>query len=157
MTKIIKDISILREKLAEEKSKGKKIVFTNGCFDLIHKGHITLLKKAKSEGDLLVVAINSDNSIRKIKGENRPIYPEDERAEILAAFQMVDFVTIFNEDNPHKIISELKPDVLVKGGDWTVETVIGRDIVEANGGEVIIIPQIKGFSTSKIVDKIKNK
>lgn len=153
--KVIKDISLLKEKLLEEKKKNKKIVFTNGCFDLIHKGHIILLKKAKSEGDLLVVAINSDDSIRKLKGENRPIFPEDERAEILAAFKMVDFVTIFNEENPHKIISELKPDVLVKGGDWTVETVIGRDIVEASGGRVVIVPQVKGYSTSKIIEKVK--
>jgi len=154
-TKIIKNISLLKEKLLEEKKKNKKIVFTNGCFDLIHKGHIVLLKKAKSEGDLLVVAINSDDSIRKIKGKNRPIFSENERAEILAAFEFVDFVTIFNEENPYKIISELNPDILVKGGDWTVETVIGRDIVEANGGRVVIVPQVKGHSTSEIIGRIK--
>ncbi len=155
--KIIKDLNLLKEKLLEEKKKNKKVVFTNGCFDLIHKGHIILLKKAKSEGDLLVVAINSDDSIRRLKGGDRPIFAEDERAEVLAAFQMVDFVTIFSEENPHKIISELKPDILVKGGDWKIETVVGRDIVEANGGKVVIIPQVKGYSTSKIIEKIKEQ
>lgn len=155
MTKIIKDINLLKEKLLEEKKKNKKIVFANGCFDIIHRGHITLLEKAKSEGDILVVAINSDASIKKLKGENRPIFCEDERAEILAAFQAVDFVTVFSEEDPHKIVSELRPDVLVKGGDWTVETVIGRDIVEANGGKVVIVPQVEGASTSKIIEKLK--
>jgi len=155
LNKFVKNIEELKEKLIKEKKKGKKVVFTNGCFDLIHKGHIILLEKAKSEGDLLVVAINSDDSIRRIKGENRPIFPEDERAEILAAFQMVDFVTIFGEETPYKIISELKPDVLVKGGDWTVETVIGRDIVKASGGRVVIIPQVEGYSTSEIIGRIK--
>ncbi len=155
--KIIRDLNLLKQKLLKEKKKNKKIVLTNGCFDLIHKGHITLLNKAKNEGDLLVVAINSDDSIRKLKGKNRPIFPENERAEILAAFGMVDFVTVFNEDNPHKIISELKPDILVKGGDWTVETVIGRDIVESNGGRVVIVPQVKGYSTSQVIEKIKNR
>ena len=156
MAKIIKDINLLKEKLFEEKKKHKKIVFANGCFDIIHRGHIILLQKAKSEGDILVAAINSDASIKKLKGENRPVFCEDERAEIIAAFQMVDFVTVFNEEDPYKIISELKPDVLVKGGDWTVETVIGRDIVEANGGKVIVIPQVEGYSTSRIIQKIKN-
>lgn len=155
MNKFVRNIGELKEKLLKEKKKGKKVVFTNGCFDLIHKGHIILLQKAKDEGDLLVVAINSDDSIRRIKGKNRPIFPEGERAEILAAFQTVDFVTIFNEETPHKIISELKPDILVKGGDWTVETVIGRDIVKASGGRVVIIPQVEGYSTSEIIGRIK--
>ncbi|MDD5455275.1 MAG: D-glycero-beta-D-manno-heptose 1-phosphate adenylyltransferase [Candidatus Ratteibacteria bacterium] len=153
--KIIKNVNLLRARLLEEKKKNKKIVFTNGCFDIIHRGHITLLKKAKSEGDLLVVAINSDESVKKLKGKNRPLFSAEERAEILASFRMVDFVTVFDEENPHKIISELKPDVLVKGGDWTIETVIGRDILESNGGRVVIVPQVKGHSTSKIIEKMK--
>ncbi|MBU0533616.1 MAG: D-glycero-beta-D-manno-heptose 1-phosphate adenylyltransferase [Candidatus Omnitrophica bacterium] len=155
--KIIEDINLLKEKLLEEKKQNKKIVFTNGCFDLIHQGHIILLQKAKSEGDLLVVAINSDDSIKKLKGKNRPIFPEYERAEILASFWMVDFVTIFNEETPYKIISGLKPDVLVKGGDWKIAEVVGRDIVETNGGRVVIIPQVESSSTSEIIDKIKNQ
>ncbi len=153
--KIIEDINLLKEKLREEKKQNKKIVFTNGCFDLIHKGHIILLQKAKSQGDLLVIAINSDDSIRKLKGKNRPIFPDYERAEILASFWMVDFVTIFSEETPYKIISELKPDVLVKGGDWKIAEVVGRDIVEANGGRVVIIPQVEGSSTSEIIGRIK--
>lgn len=155
--KIIEDINLLKEKLLEEKKQNKKIVFTNGCFDLIHQGHIILLQKAKSEGDLLVVAINSDDSIKKLKGKNRPIFPEYERAEILASFWMVDFVTIFNEETPYKIISGLKPDVLVKGGDWKIAEVVGRDIVETNGGRGVIIPQVESSSTSEIIDKIKNQ
>jgi rfaE bifunctional protein nucleotidyltransferase chain/domain len=155
--KVIEDITSLKEKLLKAKKNNKKIVFTNGCFDLIHKGHISLLQKAKSEGDLLVVAINSDESVRKLKKEGRPIFPASERAEILASFEMVDFVTIFGEETPYEIISALKPDVLVKGGDWKIETVVGRDIVEANGGRVVIIPQIKGSSTSNIINKIKNQ
>ena len=154
--KIIEDISLLKKKLLEEKKNKKRIVFANGCFDLIHKGHITLFKKAKKEGDILVVAINSDKSVEKLKGKGRPIFPALERAEILASFQMVDFVTIFNEETPYEIISELKPDILVKGGDWRKEQVVGRDIVEASGGKVVIIPQVNGYSTSKIVEKIKN-
>ncbi|MCK4904807.1 D-glycero-beta-D-manno-heptose 1-phosphate adenylyltransferase [bacterium] len=148
-------MNLLKEKLREEKKQNKKIVFTNGCFDLIHKGHIILLQKAKSQGDLLVIAINSDDSIRKLKGKNRPIFPDYERAEILASFWMVDFVTIFSEETPYKIISELKPDVLVKGGDWKIAEVVGRDIVEANGGRVVIIPQVEGSSTSEIIGRIK--
>ena len=153
--KVIENINLLKKKLFEEKKNNKRIVFTNGCFDLIHKGHIALLKGAKREGDILVVALNSDDSVRGLKGEGHPIFPASERAEILASFQMVDFVTIFREDTPYKIISELKPDVLIKGGDWDREQVVGRDIVEANGGRVIIIPQIKGYSTSEIIEKIK--
>jgi rfaE bifunctional protein nucleotidyltransferase chain/domain len=153
--KVIENIGLLKEKLSEEKKNNKKIVFTNGCFDLIHKGHITLLKGAKNEGDILVVALNSDDSAKRLKGEGHPIFPALERAEILASFQMVDFVTIFNEDTPYKIISELKPDVLIKGGDWGVDRVVGRDIVESNGGKVVIIPRVKEYSTSKIIEKIK--
>lgn len=153
--KIIENIDLLKGKILEEKKNNKRIVFTNGCFDLIHKGHIALLKGAKKEGDILVVAINSDDSVKGLKGEGHPIFPASERAEILASFQMVDFVTIFNEETPYKIISELKPDVLVKGGDWGKKQVVGRDIVEENGGRVVIIPQITGSSTSKIIERIK--
>jgi rfaE bifunctional protein nucleotidyltransferase chain/domain len=153
--KIIENINLLKEKILEEKKNNKRIVFTNGCFDLIHKGHIALLKGAKKEGDILVVAINSDDSVRKLKGEGHPIFPASERAEILASFEMVDFVTIFNEKTPYKITSELKPDVLVKGVDREEDQVVGRDIVEASTGRVVIIPQIKGHSTSKIIGKIK--
>lgn len=154
--KVIENIGLLKEKLREEKKKNKRIVFTNGCFDLIHKGHIALLKGAKKEGDILIVGLNSDDSVRKLKGEGHPIFPFSERAEIIASFQMVDFVTIFKEETPYKIISELKPDVLVKGGDWGENKIVGRDIVESNGGKVVRIPHVGGHSTSKIIQKIKD-
>ena len=115
------------------------------------------MKGAKKEGDILVVAINSDDSVEILKGKGHPIFPTPESSEILASFQMVDFVIIFNEETPYKIISELKPDVLVKGGDWGKDEVVGRDIVEADGGRVVIIPQVKGSSTSKIIEKIKKQ
>ena len=139
------------------KAKGKRIIFTNGCFDLIHTGHTRYLAKAKSFGDILLVAVNSDSSVRMIKGEKRPINTQAERAENLAALESVDFVAIFDEPDPHKIISELQPDVLVKGGDWPVEKIIGRDIVEARGGDVISVGYIEGASTTGIIEKIVRK
>lgn len=150
----IKTISELRPLLDILKSAGTKIVFTNGCFDLIHTGHTRYLAKARSFGDILIVAVNSDASVRRIKGEKRPVNPEAERAEVLAALGSVDFVVIFDEPDPHKIISELQPDVLVKGGDWPIEKMIGRDIVEARGGKVISVPYIEGASTTGIIEKI---
>ncbi|OGW55860.1 MAG: glycerol-3-phosphate cytidylyltransferase [Nitrospirae bacterium RBG_19FT_COMBO_55_12] len=150
----IKTISELRPLLDILKSAGTKIVFTNGCFDLIHTGHTRYFAKARSFGDILVVAVNSDASVRRIKGEKRPINPQDERAEVLAALGSVDFVVIFDESDPHKVIAALQPDVLVKGGDWPVEKIIGRDIVEARGGTVISVPYIEGASTTGIIEKI---
>ncbi len=150
----IKTVLELRPLLGILQAMGKKIVFTNGCFDLIHTGHTRYLAKAKSFGDLLIVAVNSDSSVRMIKGEKRPINTQAERAEILAALESVDFVTIFNEPDPHKIISELQPDVLVKGGDWPIEKIIGRDIVEARGGKVVNVPYVDGASTTSIIEKI---
>jgi rfaE bifunctional protein nucleotidyltransferase chain/domain len=150
----IKTVLELRPLLGILQATGKKIVFTNGCFDLIHTGHTRYLAKAKSLGDLLIVAVNSDSSVRMIKGEKRPINTQAERAEILAALESVDFVTIFDEPDPHKIISELQPDVLVKGGDWPIEKIIGRDIVEARGGRVVNVPYVEGASTTGIIEKI---
>lgn len=147
----------LKNILKEERKKGKIIVFTNGCFDILHPGHLYLLQEAKNRGDILVVGINSDASLKRLKGEERPIFPQEERAEILASLEMVDYVTVFEEDNPYNIINALKPHVLVKGGDWKKEEVIGRDLVESWGGEVVIIPYKKGYSTSGILDKIKRK
>jgi D-beta-D-heptose 7-phosphate kinase/D-beta-D-heptose 1-phosphate adenosyltransferase len=150
----IKTVLELRPLLGILQATGKKIVFTNGCFDLIHTGHTRYLAKAKSFGDLLIVAVNSDSSVRMIKGEKRPINTQAERAEILAALESVDFVTIFDEPDPHKIISDLQPDVLVKGGDWPIEKIIGRDIVEARGGKVVNVPYVEGASTTGIIEKI---
>ncbi len=150
----IKTVKELRPLLDILRATGKKIVFTNGCFDLIHTGHTRYLAKARSFGDILVVAVNSDSSVRMIKGDNRPINNETARMETLAALESVDFVTLFGEQDPHLIISELQPDVLVKGGDWPVEKIIGRDIVEARGGKVISVGYIEGASTTGIIEKI---
>ncbi len=136
------------------RSVGKKIVFTNGCFDLLHTGHTRYLAKAKSLGQVLVVAINSDASVRTIKGEKRPINSLMERMETIAALESVDFVTFFNEPDPYNIISMLEPDILVKGGDWPVEKIIGGDFVVARGGKVVNVPYIEGASTTGIIERI---
>ena len=147
-----------REKLRSEidrlKVAGKKIVFTNGCFDILHVGHVRYLGKAKKLGDVLIVAVNSDSSVRKIKGEKRPLVPEGERAEILASLAAVDYVILFQEETPLTLIESLQPDVLVKGGDWDAEKVVGRESVQKWGGSVKIIPEVKGASTTNIVAKI---
>jgi rfaE bifunctional protein nucleotidyltransferase chain/domain len=150
----IKTVAELRPLIEILRGTGKKIVFTNGCFDIIHTGHTRYLAQAKAYGDLLVVAVNSDTSVRIIKGEKRPINPQADRMETLAALEVVDFVTVFDEPDPYRIISELKPDVLVKGGDWTIEKIIGRDVVEARGGRVINVPYVQGASTTGIIEKI---
>jgi rfaE bifunctional protein nucleotidyltransferase chain/domain len=150
----IKTVQELRPLLDILRAAGRRIVFTNGCFDLIHTGHTRYLAKAKSLGDLLIVAVNSDASVRDIKGEKRPINIEAERMETLAALESVDYVVLFNEPDPHRIIGELQPDVLVKGGDWPIEKIIGRDIVEARGGRVVSVGYIEGASTTGIIEKI---
>jgi D-beta-D-heptose 7-phosphate kinase/D-beta-D-heptose 1-phosphate adenosyltransferase len=152
----IKKREELKKILTAHQKEGKKVVFTNGCYDLIHVGHVRYLEEAKSYGDILVIAVNSDSSVKKLKGEKRPLIPEQDRAEIISALGCVDYVVIFDELDPHEIITYLKPDVLVKGGDWTVDTIIGRDIVEASGGKVISLPYIEGTSasTSKIIERI---
>jgi len=154
MTSKVKTIQELQPILEILRAAGKKIVFTNGCFDLIHTGHTRYLAIARSLGDLLVVAVNSDSSVRTIKGEKRPITPQAERAETLAALQSVDYVTIFDEPDPYRVISALQPDVLVKGGDWPVEKIIGGDVVQARGGKVVNVPYVEGASTTGIIEKI---
>jgi len=136
---------------------GKKVVFTNGCFDLLHVGHVRYLKAARELGDCLVVAINSDDSMRALKGSERPIIPEEQRAEILAALSCVDYVIIFQELDPFRLISLLQPDVLVKGGDWAPEQIVGREEVEARGGKVLSLPLVEGIGTSAIISSILNK
>ncbi|MDP8213982.1 MAG: D-glycero-beta-D-manno-heptose 1-phosphate adenylyltransferase [Candidatus Euphemobacter frigidus] len=143
--------------LSPIKSRGKKIVFTNGCFDLLHIGHIRYLGKARAEGDVLVVGLNSDRSVRGLKGENRPLIPEAERAELLAALSMVDFIVIFDEPTPLELIKEVRPDVLVKGGDWKKEDIVGGSEVEASGGKVVVVPEIPGKSTSDLISEIVRK
>ncbi len=154
MDKIILSHSTLHKILDNLKDKGKKIVFTNGCFDIVHPGHIDYLKKAKALGDILVVGVNSDNSIKRIKGEFRPINNELDRIKILEAFYFIDFITVFDEDTPYNLIKLIKPDVLVKGGDWDLKDIVGKDIVEKNGGYVKTIPFLEGYSTTKIIEKI---
>lgn len=154
MREKIKTEKELLAELDRQKAAGKRIVFTNGCFDLLHLGHVRYLEEARSLGEILVVAINSDRSATQLKGPSRPINSEQDRAEVLAALASVDYVTIFDEPDPHRIISVLKPNVLVKGGDWTPETTVGRDIVEGAGGEVVVIPYVEGISTTGLIDRI---
>jgi D-beta-D-heptose 7-phosphate kinase/D-beta-D-heptose 1-phosphate adenosyltransferase len=138
------------------KAEGKKLVFTNGVFDIIHRGHIDYLNRAKALGDYLVVALNSDDSVRRLKGEGRPINKLEDRAFVIANLKAVDFVVSFNEDTPFEIISAIIPDVLVKGGDWSIENIVGRDIVEANGGKVYSLPYVENYSTTNIINKMKS-
>ena len=144
-----------REKTArqatEARDAGKIVVFTNGCFDLLHSGHITLLEIASSEGDLLIVGLNSDSSVTRLKGEGRPVQSEAERAEALLKIEVVNVVTIFSEDTPLELIDSIKPDVLVKGGDYSSDEIVGADIVLSRGGEVVRVPLLEGISTTRII------
>lgn len=137
------------------KSKEIKVVFTNGCFDLLHRGHVEYLEQAKSFGDLLFVGLNSDASVRRLKGANRPFVPESDRAYILSRLEAVDIVCIFEEDTPFELVSRVKPDILVKGGDYQIHEIIGRDIVEHLGGHVVTIPLVEGRSSTNLIDKIR--
>ena len=138
------------------KRNAQRVVFTNGCFDLLHPGHIETLEKARSLGDALIVGVNSDRSVREMKGQGRPITPERERAEVLAALACVDGVVIFDEPTPREIVAALLPDVLVKGGDWASDQIIGREETEAAGGKVVSVPVLTGYSTSAMVEKIRS-
>ncbi len=150
MGRIIDNWDELKRTLEGEKARGKKVVFTNGCFDIVHAGHVRYLREAKKLGDLLVVGLNSDTSISKIK-PGRPVVPEAQRAEVLASLDMIDFIVLFNEDTPYELIKHLRPDVLVKGGDWKPEEIVGSDLVP----ETRSLPYIEGISTTGIIDKIK--
>ena len=134
---------------------GKTVVFTNGVFDMLHPGHVRYLQAARREGDALAVGVNSDRSVRAIKGSSRPINPENERAEVIAALNCVDAVVVFDEDDPQRVITRLQPDVLAKGADWAADRVIGRETVEARGGRVVRIPLAEGYSTSDIIKKVQ--
>jgi rfaE bifunctional protein nucleotidyltransferase chain/domain len=137
------------------KRNGRRIVFTNGCFDLLHPGHILTLERARSLGDALIVGVNSDRSVREMKGAGRPLVPEQERAEVLSALECVDAVVIFDQATPREMVAALLPDVLVKGGDWSSDRIIGREEVERAGGKVVSIPVLAGHSTSAMVEKIR--
>jgi D-beta-D-heptose 7-phosphate kinase/D-beta-D-heptose 1-phosphate adenosyltransferase len=139
------------------RAAGQRIVFTNGVYDLLHPGHVRYLRAARAEGDLLIVGVNSDRSVRANKGPDRPINPERERAELIAALAPVDAAVIFDEDTPHAIVSALQPDVLVKGADWPADQIVGREVVEARGGRVVRIPVEEGHSSSALIDRIRRR
>jgi rfaE bifunctional protein nucleotidyltransferase chain/domain len=139
------------------RASGMTIVFTNGVFDLLHPGHVRYLAEARAQGDALIVGVNSDRSVRAIKGPTRPITPELERAEVLSALSSVDAVVVFDENDPHAVISDIQPDVLVKGADWAADRIVGRDVVEARGGRVVRIAFAPGFSTTGMIEKIRNR
>ena len=147
----------LARELAGRKKQGNKVVFTNGCFDLLHVGHVRYLRQARGLGDLLVVALNSDESVKKLKGPSRPIQPEQDRTEIMAALECVDFVTLFSEETPLELIKLLLPDVLAKGGDWPVHEIVGRDVVEAAGGHVLSMPYVEGCSSSDLIQRLRDE
>jgi rfaE bifunctional protein nucleotidyltransferase chain/domain len=146
---------ILAER-AEWKAAGRAVVFTNGCFDLLHPGHVALFEAARSQGDLLVVGLNSDRSVRALKGEGRPLVPESERAETIAALESVDRVVVYDEDTPRAVITALRPDVLVKGADWALDAIVGREEVEAGGGRVVRVELLPGRSTTSMVSRIRH-
>jgi len=155
MSKVVERPELMRMREALRR-QGRSVVFTNGCFDLLHPGHVRYLAEARALGDVLIVALNSDRSVRLLKGEGRPILDEQERAEVVASLQAVDYVIIFDEETPRKLIGELLPDVLVKGGDWALDEIIGRDEVESAGGRVLSLPYVQGSSTTDIIERIKN-
>jgi D-beta-D-heptose 7-phosphate kinase/D-beta-D-heptose 1-phosphate adenosyltransferase len=151
--KTVDEIAVIA---TEAKKNNSSVVFTNGCFDLLHRGHVYILRQAKAAGDILIVGINSDRSVKSIKGPARPKLPETDRVELIAAMEMVDYVVLFNEPDPYQLIAAIKPDVLAKGGDWSADKIVGADIVERNGGRVTVIPYLKGFSTTEIIERIRN-
>ena len=157
MKNIILDRNELIEIRKRLKSENKKVVFSNGCFDILHAGHVDYLNKAKAFGDILIVALNSDKSVRRIKGNNRPIVKEEERAFVIANLKAVDIVTFFEEDTPKEIIDQIIPDILVKGSDWKIDKIVGKDTVEQNGGKVERVDFVNFQSTTNIIDTIIQK
>ena len=152
----IYSIEGLKAQVDSWKESGKKVVFTNGCFDIVHRGHIEVLARTADLGNRLIIGLNSDQSIQALKGENRPIKNEDSRAILLASLSFVDAVVLFSEETPLNLISILKPDVLTKGGDYEISTIVGHEVVQKNGGQVVLVPFVDGFSSTTIIDKIKN-
>ncbi|HEY3150087.1 MAG TPA: D-glycero-beta-D-manno-heptose 1-phosphate adenylyltransferase [Candidatus Binatia bacterium] len=152
----LKTLDELIKIAAQARRNGKSVVFTNGCFDLLHRGHVHVLRQAKAAGDLLIVAINSDQSVKAIKGPTRPVAAEMDRLELIAAMEMVDYVILFDEPDPSKLIAAIKPNLLAKGGDWGADGVVGADIVEREGGRVLLVPYLKGYSTTEMIERIRN-
>jgi D-beta-D-heptose 7-phosphate kinase/D-beta-D-heptose 1-phosphate adenosyltransferase len=156
LRKKIVSIDELERHLYTFKFFGKKVVFTNGCFDIIHPGHIYYLNQARSLGDVLIVGLNSDGSVKSLnKGQERPIHPQDKRSEVLASLICVDYICIFDEETPFELIKKVKPDILVKGGDYTIDKIVGADFVQSYGGKVEIIPYLDGYSTTNILNKLR--
>jgi rfaE bifunctional protein nucleotidyltransferase chain/domain len=151
----IRIVSEARKKVAEWKSKGERVVFTNGCFDILHLGHVDYLEKARNLGDHLVVGLNTDASVSRFKGLERPIQDENSRARVISSLQFVDMVVLFDEDTPKELITSLVPDVLVKGSDYLAENIVGADVVKMAGGEVTTLDFVPGYSTSKVIEKIR--
>ena len=154
MTKVL-DIDELVRRREELRRRGLTVVFTNGCFDLLHPGHVRYLAEARSLGDILIVALNSDRTVRILKGAGRPILNEGERAQVVSALNAVDYVIVFDQETPRELISRLLPDVLVKGGDWPLDEIVGREEVESAGGRVLSLPYVEGSSTTDIIERIK--
>jgi rfaE bifunctional protein nucleotidyltransferase chain/domain len=152
MSLSLEDAARLRARWREQ---GRRVAFTNGCFDLLHPGHVSLLEQARAEADALIVAINSDASVREIKGPSRPVIPQEERAEVLLGLDAVDAVVVYEEPTPLRVIETLLPDVLVKGADWALDQIVGREEVEAAGGRVVRVPLVAGRSTTKILERIR--
>ncbi len=136
------------------RAQGKTVVFTNGCFDILHAGHVILLNIAQNYGDALILGLNSDASVSRLKGDSRPVVPEQDRARVMAELRSVDRVTLFDQDTPLELIEKIKPDIIVKGGDWQPEDVVGKDVVEAYGGRVVIVPTVEGRSTTNVIDEV---
>ena len=153
--KIVRDDKILSQILSHWKFKSKKIVFSNGCFDILHRGHVEYLYQASLFGDVMVLGLNTDNSVRRLKGPSRPVVDEESRAVVLAAMEFIDLIIFFDEDTPYNLIYKIQPDILVKGNDYKIENIVGYDIVTKNGGEVKTVPLVDGFSTTSIIEKLK--
>lgn len=156
MSDKLKNLAELTAIAARARKDGKIVVFTNGCFDLLHRGHVHMLRQAKAGGDILIVGINSDRSVHSIKGPERPILPQIDRIELIAAMEMVDYVIVFDEPDPYKLIAAIKPNLLAKGGDWSADQIIGADVVEREGGRVAVIPYLQDSSTTEIIERIRN-
>lgn len=154
MVKKFKKLTELQKIREDIRRRKRKVVFTNGCFDLLHSGHVHLFREAKKLGDVFIVAVNEDESVRRLKGKSRPIFTLEERLEILGAVEAIDYLTSFSEDTPQRVIAALLPDILVKGGDWKPEEVVGKKEVEGAGGRVVIVPYLEGRSSSEIIDRI---
>jgi D-glycero-beta-D-manno-heptose 1-phosphate adenylyltransferase len=154
---MILSLDVLRHERERLREQHRRVVLTNGCFDLLHPGHVRCLQQARALGEVLIVALNSDRSVRELKGPGRPILNEHERVEVISALGCVDYVTVFDALTPREIVATLLPDVLVKGGDWSVDEIVGREEVEAAGGQVVSLPFVEGCSTSDVIERIRNR